>query len=67
MSVEQYLSLGHITARFAIARASTVDEWFVTQPCKWHRHFNNDPGALWLRGERQEIARDMEPAPRQGA
>jgi DNA-binding transcriptional LysR family regulator len=31
MSVEQYLSLGHVTARFATARASSVDDWFVTQ------------------------------------
>lgn len=120
MTVEQYLALGHVTARFATARASTVDEWFVTQlgherrvelvamnfnsvfsslvgtrrvatihkrlaryyeqylpirlfevpfelPClaeamQWHRHFNTDPGTLWLRGVLKEVARNMEPA-----
>jgi LysR family transcriptional regulator, nod-box dependent transcriptional activator len=31
MSVEQYLSFGHVTARFATARAPTVDDWFVSQ------------------------------------
>jgi DNA-binding transcriptional LysR family regulator len=31
MSVEQYMSLGHVIARFATARAATVDEWFVAQ------------------------------------
>ena len=31
LSIEQYLGLGHVTARFANARATTVDEWFVTQ------------------------------------
>ncbi len=31
ISVDQYLGLGHVTARFATARASTVDEWFVSQ------------------------------------
>ncbi len=122
MSVDEYLSLGHVTARFATARASTVDEWFVTQlgherrvevvamnfssvfPClvgtrrvatihkrlaryyeqylpirlfevpfelprlaeamQWHRHFNSDPGTLWLRGVLKEVARNMESAPR---
>jgi DNA-binding transcriptional LysR family regulator len=120
MSVEQYLSLGHVTARFATARAATVDEWFVTQlghqrrvevvamnfnsvfsclvgtqrvatihrrlaryyeqylpirlfevpfelprlaeAMQWHRHFNTDPGTLWLRGVLKDIARNMEPA-----
>jgi LysR family transcriptional regulator, nod-box dependent transcriptional activator len=119
LSVEQYLSLGHVTARFATARASTVDEWFVTQlgherrvevvamnfssvfvsllgtqraatihtrlaryyerylpirlfevpfelpplaeAMQWHRHFNADPGTLWLRGVLKEVARNMEP------
>lgn len=118
MSVEEYLNLGHVTARFAAARASTVDEWFVTQlgherrvevvamnfcsvfsclvgtrriatihkrlaryyeqylpirsfevpfelprlteAMQWHRHFNTDPGTLWLRGVLKEIARNME-------
>jgi len=31
LSIDQYLSLGHVTARFATARASTVEEYFVTQ------------------------------------
>lgn len=31
ISIDDYLNLGHVTARFAAARASTVDEWFVTQ------------------------------------
>lgn len=31
ISIDEYLNLGHVTARFATARASTVDEWFVTQ------------------------------------
>lgn len=31
LSMKQYLDLGHVTSRFATARASTVDEWFVTQ------------------------------------
>lgn len=120
LSMEQYLNLGHVTARFATARAATVDEWFVTQlgherrvevvamnftsvfsslvgtqrvatmhtrlaryyeqylpirlfdvpfelprlaeAMQWHRHFNVDPGTLWLRGVLKEIARNMEPA-----
>ncbi len=31
VSVDQYLTLGHVTARFASARAATADEWFVSQ------------------------------------
>lgn len=123
VSVQQYLSLGHVTARFATARASTVDEWFVSQlgherrvevvamnfsavfsclvgtqrvatihkrlaryyerylpirlfevpfelprlaeAMQWHRHFNTDPGTLWLRGVLKEIARNMEPTSRE--
>ena len=114
LSVEQYLGLGHVTARFATARASTVDEWFVSQlgherrvevvvmnfgsvfsclvgtrrvatihkqlaryyaqylpirlfdvpfelprlaeAMQWHRHFNADPGLMWLRGVLKEVA-----------
>jgi len=117
LSMEQYLGLGHVTARFANARASTVDEWFVTQlgherrvevvamnftsvfaalvgtqriatlhrrlaryyeqylpirlfevpfelprlveAMQWHRHFNGDPGTLWLRGVLQEVAASL--------
>jgi LysR family nod box-dependent transcriptional activator len=31
LSLEAYMSLGHVTSRFASARAATVDEWFVSQ------------------------------------
>ncbi|HEY6456342.1 MAG TPA: LysR family transcriptional regulator [Steroidobacteraceae bacterium] len=31
LSLEAYMSLGHVTSRFASARAGTVDEWFVDQ------------------------------------
>lgn len=31
LSLEAYMSLGHVTSRFASARAGTVDEWFVNQ------------------------------------
>jgi len=125
MSVEEYLSLGHVTARFATARAATVDEWFVSQlgherrveviamnfsavfsclvgtqriatihkrlaryyeqylpirlfevpfelprlaeAMQWHRHFNTDPGTLWMRGVLKEVARNMGAALLEGA
>lgn len=124
LTMEQYLHLGHVTARFATARASTVDEWFMSQlgherrvevvamnfnsvfsslvgtqrvatiharlaryyqqylpirlfevpfelprlaeAMQWHRHFNVDPGTLWLRGVLKEIAHNMEPARLEG-
>jgi len=31
LSLEAYMSLGHVTSRFASARAATVDDWFVSQ------------------------------------
>jgi LysR family nod box-dependent transcriptional activator len=31
VSMEDYLRLGHVTARFASARAATIDDWFVSQ------------------------------------
>jgi len=124
LSVEQYLGLGHVTARFATARAATVDEWFVTQlgherrvevvamnfnsvfaslvgtqrvatihrrlaryyeqylpirlfdvpfelprlaeAAQWHRHFNVDPGTLWLRRILKDVAREMESVQQEG-
>jgi len=120
LSLEAYMRLGHVTSRFASARAATADEWFFNQlghkrnvevitmnftsvfPCvlgtrrvatihsrlaryyaqflpirlfdapydvpplaeavQWHRHFNADPGILWLRGVLHEAARRMAPA-----
>jgi LysR family nod box-dependent transcriptional activator len=117
LSMAQYLALGHVTARFAAARATTVDEWFVkqlglerrvevvcmnfssvisavigtrrvalmhkrlaqyyaqylpirlfdvpfemprlTEAVQWHRHFNSDPGTLWLRGVLKDVAHRM--------
>jgi LysR family nod box-dependent transcriptional activator len=31
LSLQGYMSLGHVTSRFSSARAATVDEWFVNQ------------------------------------
>jgi DNA-binding transcriptional LysR family regulator len=120
LSLEAYMSLGHVTSRFASARAATVDDWFVSQlgykrnvevvtmnftsvvcsipgtrrvatihrrladyfarylpirlfeapfevprlaeAVQWHRHFNNDPGLLWLREVLSDAARHGMPA-----
>jgi LysR family transcriptional regulator, nod-box dependent transcriptional activator len=31
LSLDAYMGLGHVTSRFASARAATVDDWFVSQ------------------------------------
>jgi LysR family transcriptional regulator, nod-box dependent transcriptional activator len=31
LSLEAYMNLGHVTSRFASARAATVDDWFISQ------------------------------------
>ena len=34
----------------------------IAEAIQWHRHFDADPGVLWMRSTLQEVVRDMETA-----
>ena len=50
---EQYLPIRLFEVPFELPR--------LAEAMQWHRHFNVDPGTLWLRGVLREAARKMEP------